>query len=75
MKNALDKKWNAPGKQWQIYNEKFPGEAMKYGKRDCQACKGFDKYVTVDDADVYWCQGTICKLPGPQRRHSRISAM
>lgn len=44
------------------------------GNRDCQASKGFDKYVTVDDADVYWCQETICKSPGPRRRHSRISA-
>ena len=24
-----------------------------YGNRDCQASKGFDKYVTVDDANVY----------------------
>ena len=36
-----------------------------YGNQDCQASKGFDKYATADDAAVYWCQETICKLSGP----------
>jgi len=26
---------------------------LPYGNRDCQASKGSDKHVTVDDADVY----------------------